>query len=669
VIGQQRFGQLERKIVECRVTLAGFLFFIAIALAGVLSPVHASSARGEAFSKALQSARSGDWEKASNLASRTRDSVAVEIVEWMRLRDGGADWADYQKFLKQNPEWPGLKRLRARAEQAMPPGLPPQTVMAFFGNAKPQTGTGVLRLAVAMGSQGRKKEVQTLVIDAWRRMSLSKWERETFLAQHGKLLKPHHEARLDAALWEGRAAEAKVLRPLVSAGWRALADARLALRKKSNGVDALISAVPKKLRNHPGLAYERFLWRLRKGKSKSAIALMEERSDSAEDLGRPEFWAPRRRDIARNMLRRGQVARAYRLASRHYLTTGSDYADLEWLSGWIKLRHADNPAKAVSHFENFKAAVFTPISLGRAGYWLGRAHEAAGNNAQALEAYGLGATYQTSFYGLLAAERAGIPMDKSIAGSTRNPAWRGAGFLTHDAVRGGLLFSDAGEPGYAEWFLSHVAETSNNRDRLRIASLAIDIGRGHAAVAIGKFAARERQILPEAYFPITELSRAAKSVEPALALAIARQESEFNTNAVSHAGARGLMQIMPRTAKNLSRSLGIAYSKSALTEDWKYNARLGTAYLANLMKRYDGALILVAAAYNAGPSRVNRWIEAYGDPRRNSVDTIDWIETIPFNETRNYVQRIVESLHVYRARLSGDTAPLQLHAVMSGKNQ
>ncbi|MFQ5624398.1 MAG: lytic transglycosylase domain-containing protein [Paracoccaceae bacterium] len=642
-----------------------------LSLPRLVAPVAASTDSGDRFARALAAAHNGDWDKARMLAAGAGDPVAVRIIEWIRLRDGGALWPDYVRFLSNHGDWPGLKRMRARAEQAMPAGLPPRTVKDFFGDSNPQTGTGVLRLAAALAVEGRSDEADAMVVGAWKTMVLSDWERNAFLAQHGKLLKPHHEARMDTALWQGRVAEAKLMRPLVGSGWRALADARLALRRKSRGVDRLIAAVPAKLRNDPGLAYERFLWRLRKGKAATAEALLVERSDSEESLGRPAVWAPQRRIIARNVLRRGDVERAYLLASRHRLKPrdGWNYADLEWLAGWIALRRMNAPEKAAAHFQNFRAAVETPISIGRAGYWLGRAWEAAGESDKAREAYGLGATYQTSFYGLLAAERAGLPTDDSIAGSGTQPDWRGAPFLRLDAVRGALLFSEAGEPGYTEWFLSHVAETMPVADRLRLAKLAVDIGRGHAAVAIGKFAARRREILPGAYYPVTDLARVAEAVEPALALAIARQESEFNTDAVSSAGARGLMQVMPRTARHISKELGIAYSRSALTEDWKYNARLGTAYLAELMKRYDGAIVLVAAAYNAGPSRVNGWIQDFGDPRSASVDTVDWIETIPFAETRNYVQRVVESLHVYRARLNGHAEPLRLHAVMSGKNR
>ncbi|MDH3667089.1 MAG: lytic transglycosylase domain-containing protein [Paracoccaceae bacterium] len=402
------------------------------------------------------------------------------------------------------------------------------------------------------------------------------------------------------------------------------------------------------------------LWKRKK--YDQAERLLAKITGDEHKLGVPSLWASRRAVLVRRAAREGRQQVAYNLASQHYLTPGDgyDYSDLEWLSGWIALRRLDDPRRAVQHFERFNVSVGTPISLGRGGYWLGRAYEALGDQENARKWYAQGAKYQTSFYGQLAAAKIGAPGIPELANGTL-PDWSTSPALRSDAVRAGLLLHYAGEDRLAFLMFSELGKQMDGGATLgALARLSLDLGEPHFAVRIAKHAARKGVLLYPAYYPITDLAGYASAIEPALAMALARQETELNERAVSPAGARGLMQLMPRTAKRVAGWIGEKYSRDRLIEDWRYNARLGQTYLARRINQFSGSYVLAAAAYNAGASRVDKWIAAYGDPRLSGTDMIDWIETIPFSETRNYVQRVMEGVYVYRSRLGGEAGPMTI---------
>ncbi len=395
------------------------------------------------------------------------------------------------------------------------------------------------------------------------------------------------------------------------------------------------------------------LWR--RDRFDQAERLLEKITGDRHKLGTPATWAKRREILVRRAARSGRAERGYALASRHHLgpSDGYVYPELEWLAGWIALRKMRQPERALAHFQRFNENVRTPISLGRGGYWLGRAYEAMGDPANASEWYRAAAAHQTSFYGQLAAAKLGLAGNPLITSSDL-PDWEKSPALRSDDVRAGVLLHYAGEDKLAFQMFSHLGRRMEGGAALgALARLGLELGQPHYAVRVAKNAARRGILIYPAYYPITELAGYASKIEPALAMAIARQETELNQNAISPAGARGLMQLMPATAKKVARQIGENYSRARLTEDWQYNARLGQSYLAEQIVTFGGSYVMAAAAYNAGPYRVDQWIGAYGDPRLPGVDMIDWIEAIPFGETRNYVQRVMESLFVYRSRLSG----------------
>ncbi|MHC0051908.1 lytic transglycosylase domain-containing protein [Actibacterium sp. D379-3] len=616
-------------------------------------------ARADApMARVMAAVRADDWDQARTLA-RPEGRVALDIVTWRYLRAGEGAFTDYRDFLTRNADWPGLDRIRAQGEGVLPEGGDPNAVLAYFDGAAPVTGIGGLRLTQAYAALGRKGDAQAQAVLTWRTLPLSAPAYAALLDGYGPLLAPHHVARLDAMLWQGAEESARLMLPLVPEGWRTLAVARMTLRASGPGVDTLIEAVPGDLTADAGLAYERFQWRVRKGRTEDAAALLDERSISAAVLGQPDRWAGWRRVLAHQAMRDGKTELAYRLAANHFLIAGSDYAELEWLAGFIALRQLKEPEVALAHFRRFEAAVETPISLGRAGYWQGRALEALGRADAAQAAYAMGARHQTSFYGQLAAEKAGLAMDPALIGAETYPDWSQASFAGSSVLQAALLFIKADERTLAQMFLTHLAETAGPVEQAQLAGLALSLDEPHIALRIAKEAAGRGNVLPRAYFPLTDLSKTDHPVPDELVLSIARRESEFNPTAASGAGARGLMQLMPGTAQAVAAKLGVDYSGAALFEP-AYNARLGAAYLAELIEEFGPNYVLVAAAYNAGPSRARAWIADRGDPRSAGVDVVDWIEMIPFRETRNYVMRVTESLAIYRARLSGKVAPWRL---------
>lgn len=605
----------------------------------------------------LNAMKDGRWDVAARLAARD-GPAAADLIEWHRLRAGQGAPADILGFLGRNGHWPGLDHLRAQGEAAMA-AADFDAVLAFYDGYIPQTGAGALSAARARLARGRRGEAEAGIVMAWRTLDLTEAEHADFLREFATLLAPHHEARLDMALWRGLDDAAWML-PLVgeTARTRAKAWARIA----SGSIDGLSAAQAR----DPGIAFALFTHHLDRS-AEDAIAVLLRQSRIQGGLGVPERWAGWRRALARQAMRDGNAARAYEIASLHQLSEGENYADLEWLAGYVALTHLDAPDLALDHFQRFRAAVSTPISLGRAGYWLGRALDAGGDPEGARAAYALGADHPTSFYGLLAAEATGQDITAQITAADTAAPWRAAEFASTDLHEITTLALRMGDTGLARRFLLHLAETQDRQGLAQMGAMLAELGTPHLQVMLGKAAAERGLVLPGTYYPLHPMTELDLPVPMHWALAIARRESEFNPVVRSGAGATGLMQLMPGTASDMARDLGLAYDAARLVSDWRYNARLGAAYLARLLARYDGNPLLVAAAYNAGPRRVAEWLARYGDPRLMTPEAaIDWIEHLPFRETQNYVMRVAESLPLYRARLGQEALPRPFRSEIAG---
>lgn len=629
--------------------------------------VPALAERPRPLAKALDAMRNGNWDNASRIAARD-GQIAADIVTWHHLRAGRGSFTEIIDFLSRRTDWPGEAYLRRKSEATVI-AQSDAKVSAFFKDTPPQTALGILAYADVLSRSGAKDRAEALLIHAWQRMDMDRPAQLLFLADHAALLKPYHAERLEALLWQRKHDAARRMFDLVDADRVPLAETRIALQRLSKDVNRLIDALPAKDADDPGLQHDRFEWRNRKGLSGSAKELLLAQSTSASALGKPAAWSNRRRALARSEMRAGNGKRAYQLASQHFLTGGSDYADLEWLSGYLALRFLKDPAQAHQHFLNHDSAVRSPISQGRAGYWQGRALEAMRDKAGAQKAYEQGARYQTSFYGLLAAERAGVPFDPQLAGPDTPPKWSKASFANDPLFEAGILLQASGEVSLAERFWLHLADGLDETALSQLGQAAIDLNQPHLAVMIGKRAARRGLTIAAPYYPLHALLELDLPMAPEMNLAIARRESEFDAVVVSHAGARGLMQLMPATARDVAADLGISglHTTDRLTADPDHNARLGAAYLSQMAGRFDGNVSMIAAAYNAGPSRPDRWMATYGDPRKGQIDIVDWVEMVPFRETQNYVMRVTESLPIYRARLGEDPLPIPFSKELVGR--
>ena len=613
--------------------------------------------------------RDGQWAEAL-IDAGDEGSIARDVIEWHRLRAGQGTTREIMGFIDRRSDWPGMDYLRRRAEATIAEAGA-ATVLAFFGEGgTAQTPEGALSLGEALIASGQAGAGQAEIVRAWRSMAMRTETQAAYLARHRTLLADHHEARLTQLLWDGHMVSSARMLDLVSDSARKLAEARMALQQQANGVDAAIAAVPAALREDAGLAYDRFAWRDAKRRQDDAIAMMFDRSTSAQALGQPARWLRRRADFARQLMRDEDNTRAYKLAAYHFALPedGYGYADNEWIAGYVALRKLGDAELAAYHFTRFLAAVESPISVGRAGYWLGRAYAQMGDIDKAHAAYRLGAKYQSSYYGLLAAQALGRGFDPALATPAKTD-WAGASFLDSSVYKAGIALLEAGDVPLAERFLTHLVEGLPPAEALKLGQMAVDMGQPHLAVMISKRAAQDGLELAGAYYPLHPVTRMSLPMASEMILAIARRESEFDPVVISHAGARGLMQVMPGTAELVARELGILddHRTARLTEDWQYNARLGAQYLARLAGQFDGNVVLMAVGYNAGPHRPIAWMERYGDPRDPAVDVVDWIEHIPFHETRNYVMRVTESLPVYRARLGQPPLPVPFTRELAGR--
>ncbi|MEJ6813805.1 MAG: lytic transglycosylase domain-containing protein [Octadecabacter sp.] len=626
-----------------------------------------------AFAKALDLLESGDDTGAySTLPAGDHD--LLDLLNWIDLRDADtkAPFGSYQSLIAQRPDWPGLSRVRANAERRIDDTVPTAMLLAFFDGHDIETGEGAVAYANALISAGRDDGAEAMLIDVWLNDALRDSSHQAMVNAFPDVLAPHHIARADMLLWRWRTSDAANVIPLVDEGQQALFRARSAIIGRDSDVTEREDLVPERLRDDAGLHYDRFNWFADRGDWIEATAILNDRSETAETLGVPWRWGSWRRILARWHMREGNIATAYRLAALHFIEPDeNNYSDLEWLAGYIALTYLKKYDAALVHFNHFDASVTSPISKGRAGYWLGRTHEGLGNAQAAIAAFQRGAQHQTSFYGLLSAERLGLTMNPDLAGGETFGDWRTSPVLDNDLVKAGLTLLDAGERGLAVLFFAQAAETLSRQHIGQLAQLFMDIEEPFYAVLIAKTAVREGELVQDAYFPIHPMANLDLPVEPALALAIARQESEFRLDAGSSVGALGLMQLMPATAQEVAGWLDRPYSRGRLTSDWEYNAALGSEYLAYLTREFGDSPVMIAAGYNAGPSRPKSWMTDRGDPRRDftnpdPVDVVDWIEHIPFRETRNYVMRVTEGIPVYRARLTGRIGPVAFTDILIG---
>lgn len=581
---------------------------------------------------------------------KDRDQVLVAMYEWMLYRENfqGLPFERIANFLRWYPDWPDHREVVATAERNLPADYPQAAVLQWFEQIPPVTGVGLDRYLAALAGSGQRQKMTEVIRIAWPEVSMQSEVQESLLRTYGPLLDENTQRRrIDRLLFDGDEGTARALARLLGRGYPQLVEARLALARGGRNASALIGRVPPSLANDPGLMYERLRYRRKSDQDDGAIQILNHQP-AMEKISNPEDWWKERNIMVRRLIEKRKFSDAYRLASRHQQMEGQEYADAEWISGWLALRFLHKPGEAYGHFTDMHARVKTAISKARAAYWAGRAAEALGQAGQAESWYGLAARYPKVYYGQLAALKLpGGQRNYRPVTVTASPAdqTRVAGKPLVRAVR--LAHAAGLEKIRRQLIDAAAAPMTMPSDFKAFAEILSRMGLRNEAVRVAKKAAALNIFLDIEAYPKLDRYFTSLEVDKALAHAIIRQESEFDQYARSPSGALGLMQLMPATAKDVAKKKGWPHQTGWLTSRPEHNILLGSSYINTLLRSFGGSYPLAMAAYNAGGGRVNQWLRGNGDPRTGRVDWIDWIELIPVYETRNYVQRVTESYVVY----------------------
>jgi soluble lytic murein transglycosylase len=611
---------------------------------------------------ALAAARTGDGARVRNILEQSVDPLTRKIALWA-MADATPEfmtWAQADDARHELADWPRPSRRQAAAEKLIgQSGLSAAGVLAWFGKSNPTTPEGAMALADALGQSGQKDAAAAVIRRAWRTMTFDEPTQEIILARYGALLAPaDDEAREDFLLYGAQGPAAQDLLRRLSPEQQALAQARMAVRQGDPAAQSLIEALPPADQTSPGLVYERVIALRDRGDIGGALALVGYLPPTLPDEHAAErLW--KHGTLVVDALQAGDASTAYQVAARSGMSTGADAASAEFYAGWLALSKLRDPRLADVHFAKLQGAGNSPLTQSRALYWRGRAADAEGDVVAAQLFYEQAARYYTTFYGQLAATKGGkadlvLGRDPPITSTDL------ASFEARDDVRAIRLFARAGNKDAVRTFVIGLSESlPTATDEAMLVDLARGYGEQELSMRVVRNAAKRGFILPERGYPVRSAPAGPDSAEAPLVLSITRQESDFDPNARSGVGARGMMQLMPGTALTVARRSGLGWGS---LEDPDFNMKVGSVYLNQLVDQFSGSYVMAAAAYNAGPSRPIQWTGLCGDPRGSSTDPLDFIECIPFSETRDYVMRILETTQVYRARLNGGRAPITLAA-------
>jgi soluble lytic murein transglycosylase len=659
----------------------------------IASTEETSAADIATIKEAVSAARKGRTSQAADLQNTIGDPIGRKLVEWAILRSDDTDsieFSRYMAFISENPSWPAIGMLRRRAESAMwTDRLDPSFVRSFFGKDRPTSPKGKFALARALLLQGDRAGAracpssesisdanrvnpicgaQSLVRDAWRNDNFAGDLETQALDVFNDLITPaDHKARMDMRLYAEDADGALRAANRAGGNAQAIAKARIAVIRKAGNAKALLDAVPAEAQQHDvGYIFSRVQLLRRAEKAADAAQLiLSIPPDHGQAVDTDQWWIERR-VIARKLLDLGDFKTAYRITRDAAVPSKDNYrSESQFTAGWIALRFLNDPATALAHFAKVGQGNSNPIAQARSGYWQGRAAEALGRNGEARAHYEAAARYSTAYYGQIARARLGLKdMVLRPAPETGRQPYEVARAIEllyaideRDLVAGSL--ADLGERGGDPTALAAIGEVATRYEDARATLL---LGKG----ALGLGLPLEHYAFPTIGLP--EYRPIGPAIEPAVAYAIARQESTFNPKTVSSARAMGLMQVTPAAGRYVAQKFGAPFDERRLLSDQSYNMQLGAAELGDLISDFRGSYILTFVGYNAGRGRVKEWIAKYGDPRDPKVDPIDWVEQIPFSETRNYVQRVLENLQVYRVRFGGGSKLLIEADLHRGEN-
>ena len=606
--------------------------------------------------KAISEMKQAKWPTALRTAKKAKDKSIYNFIQWRHLLTKGnkASYYEYKTFIDANEDYPRIGRIKYLAEHKLSTdSISPKKIINWFGSNEPLSGFGKMILGESLVIEGNTQKGISLIKEGWITAELSRSELKFYRKKYKKYLNADdYVKRADYLAWNNKYWDLKRLLRYLPKDYELLYTARQLLMSKSYGVDTAISKVPAKFKNDAGLNYDRLKWRRKRGRVDSSVEILLKIKNTKNYLVRPDKWWVEREIIARSLIYKKKYELAYKISSNHALSDGPEYAAAEWMSGWIALSFLNDPLLAKDHFENFYNNVGYPISTSRGAYWLAKTYQKLGENDLAEQWFEKAANFLTTYYGQLAFMELNpnkpfeLTKDLEVSKEYRDY------FFKKELVKTTYLLDELNEDKYAKYILRHLAlDNIDSGSEVLAAELATNIDRFDFAIQIAKIASYEKRFHNKYNYPIISTPNyinGRKIPDTAFILSIIRQESEFDLSANSHAGAKGLMQLMPYTAKLVAKQANLPYSKSRLTRDAEYNINLGSHYIAGLILEYDGAYPFAIAAYNAGPKRVRYWKKINKNPQKKQIDYVNWIELIKFKETRNYVQRVLENYNVYR---------------------
>ena len=616
--------------------------------------------------KAISEMQKSKWSSSLKIAKKAKDKSIYNFIQWRHLLTAGnqASFYDYKVFIDRNSQYPRIEKLRFLAEHKLSTSkISPKKIIDWFGQTEPLSGYGKMILGESYALTGDKAKGTKLIKEGWITAKLSKNDLKFFRKKFKKFLDAEdYIKRADYLAWNAKYWDLKRISRYLPKDYELLYTARQILMSKGYGVDQAIKNVPEKFKNDAGLNYDRLKWRRKRGRVDSSVEILLKIKNTKDYLVRPDKWWIEREIISRSLIYKKKYELAYKISSNHAMTEGPEFAAAEWMSGWIALSFLEDPLLAKDHFENFYSNVGYPISVARGAYWLGRTYKKLGDQDLSIKWFKEASNYLTTYYGQLAFmeldENNTFELSKDIKVEKEYRDY----FFKKEIVKLIYLLDELDEDKYTKHILRHLANDNiNSGSEILAAELATNIDRFDFAIQISKLASYEKRFHNKYNYPIIGTPKyvnGRKIPENAFILSLIRQESEFDLSANSHAGAKGLMQLMPYTAKLVAKQAKLPYSKSRLTTDPEYNINLGSHYIAGLILEYEGAYPFAIAAYNAGPKRVRYWKKINKNPQKNQINYVDWIELIKFKETRNYVQRVLENYNVYRYIL--EQKPIQM---------
>ena len=601
------------------------------------------------------------WNSALKSAKKVKDSDFRTLITWMHLKttQNSATFNDYKNFIEQHEGYPRINRIKYLAETKIYlRNNSPTSIINWFDRHPPLGGIGKIKLAEAYLEQKKFKEVEKLIKEGWITAEIPKNDLGYYRAKFKKFLtSDDHIKRADHLAWERKYWDLKRMLKYLPRDEKALYNARQILMSNSYGVDNAISKVPNHLKSDTGLEYDRLKWRNRRGRLEGSLEILYKNSNRTEkQMVRPDKWWEQRKSVSRALIYKKRYKTAYKISSEHALSSGSEFAEAEWLSGWIALTFLKSPEYAINHFQNFYNNVGYPISLARGAYWLGITYKTLGDKDLSIKYFNEAAKFPMTYYGQLAFNEIKPGENFELIDQSSFSKDYEKEFKKNKLINHVILLTELDASQLSKDIIKYLGTLNiDEGSEVLAAKLATEVGRYDFAIQISKQASYEKRFYNKYNYPIINTPQIINNKtmpNQEVVLAIIRQESEFDRRANSWAGARGMMQLMKSTAKIVAKQAKLPYSISRLTKDPEYNIKLGSYYFNSLMDDYNGVFPFAIAAYNAGPNRVKTWRRINGDPSKGQLSYVNWIELIRFKETRNYVQRVLENINVYKYMLS-----------------